>query len=171
MAKSSGLAVFALIIAIGALGLGVYQIFFVSAPTGSTGGDSGIRNIWSDHHYTSVKTNPTDTWIHVDQLLINFTVSTGESAFFLFSTRGIVQAGVPSYMQLNFALDSVRLSGPAHPWYTLQTQGALIITPISFHYVFETISAGAHNLSIHIYGNDISNEIFSSTLLIQTYIS
>jgi len=171
MAKSSGLAVFALIIAIGALGLGVYQIFFVSAPTGSTGGDSGIRNIWSDHHYTSVKTNPTETWIHVDHLLINFTVSTGESAFFLFSTLATVQAGVPKYIQLNFALDGIRLSGPAHPWWTFQTQGEVIRAPISFHYVFETISAGVHNLSIHIYGNDISNEIFSSTLLVQTFIS
>ena len=147
------------------------KCFFVSAPTGPPGADSGISNTWSDYHYTSVKTNPADTWIHVDQLLINFTVNTGESAFFLFSTRAIVQAGVPSYMQLNFALDGVRLSGPTHPWWTIQTQGALIIAPISFHYVFETISAGAHNLSIHIFGNDISNEIFSSTLLVQTIIS
>jgi len=168
------LAVFALIIAIGALGLGVYQVFFVSGPTGPTGPageDSSIRNTWSDHHYASVKTNPTLTWIHADQLLINFTVNTGESAFFLFSTLATVQAGVPKYMYLNFAVDGVRLSGPAHPWYIFQTQGEVIRAPISFHYVFETISAGAHNLSIHIYGNDLSNDIFSSTLLVQTFIS
>ncbi len=168
MAKSSSLAIFALIVAFGALGLGVYQIYFVSAPTG---GDSGIRNVWSDYYYTSVKTNPADTWIPVDELLINFTVNTGESAFFLFSTLGTVQAGVPSYMYLSFALDGVRLSGPAHPWYIFQTQGEVIRAPISFHYVFETISAGAHNLSIQIWGNDLSNEIFASTLLVQTIIS
>lgn len=47
MTKSTGLAAVALIIAIGGLGLGAYQVFFVSAPTGPQGPpgvDSGISN-------------------------------------------------------------------------------------------------------------------------------
>lgn len=166
MAKSTGLAAVALIIAIGALGLGVYQVFFVSAPTG---GDSGVKNSWSDLFYTSVDTNPVSTWIPVDQLLINFTVNTGESAFFLFSTLVTVQAGTS--MTLNFALDGVRLTGPPHPWWVVQATGTLIQTPISFHYTLETISAGIHNLSIHIFGGNIGNGIFASTLFAQTIIS
>ncbi len=91
MAKSTGLAVFALIIAIGALGLGAYQVFLVSAPTTApTGEESGIRNTWYDFHYASEYTNPTLTSIPIDQLLINFTVNSGESAFFLFSTHARV---------------------------------------------------------------------------------
>lgn len=113
MAKSTGLAVFALIIAIGALGLGAYQVFFVSTPTS---GDSGISNAWSDFHEGSVVTNPMDpTWIQVDQLLINFTVNAGESAFFLFSTSAFLSA--TSFMEFRFALDSVRLNDPLHPYW------------------------------------------------------
>lgn len=168
MAKSSGLAALALIIAISALGLGVYQVFFVSAPTGE---DSGITNTWYDFHYASEYTSPAFTQLPIDQLLINFTVNSGESAFFLFSTFATVYAGVPSYIQFNFALDGAVLSGPQHPWWVFETFGARISAPVSFHLALETISPGAHNASIFIYGNNVNNEIFSSTLLVQTYIS
>jgi len=168
MAKSNGLAVFALIIAIGALGLGIYQVFFVSAPT-STG--SGISNTWSDFHYASVDTNPVSILVHVDELLINFTVNPGESALFLFSTYATVQAGTPSFIQFKFALDGVALGGPEHPYWLFETLGDRMHAPVSFHYVLETISAGAHNVSIFIVGNNINNDIFSSTLIVQTIIS
>ena len=168
MAKSTGLAAFALIIAIGALGLGIYQVFFVSAPT-STG--SGISNTWSDFHFASVDTDPVFTPVHVDELLINFTVNPGESALFLFSTYATVQAGAPSYIKFSFALDGVVLEGPLHPQWYLTTLSTRIEAPVSFHHVLETISAGAHNVSIFIVGNNINNDIFCSTLLVQTIIS
>ena len=168
MAKSSGLAVFALIIAIGALGLGAYQVFFVSAPTSEK---SRITNTWYDFHYAAEKTSPASTQLPIDQLLINFTVNSGESAFFLFSTFATVYAGTPSYIQLNFALDGAPLSGPQYPWWVFETFGSRLSAPVSFHIALETISHEAHNVSIFIYGNNVNNEIFSSTLLVQTYIS
>ncbi len=62
------------------------------------------------------------------------------------------------------------LAGPQYPTWVLETMGARIDAPVSFHLVLETISAGAHNASIMIFGNDVNNGIFSSTLLVQTYI-
>ena len=168
MAKSSGLAVFALIIAIGALGLGAYQVFFVSAPTSEK---SGITNTWHDFYYTAEKTSPAFTQLPIDQLLINFTVNSGESAFFLFSTSATVYAGTPSYIKFFFALDGAELSGLPYPEWTFETFGSRLSAPVSFHIALETISPGAHNISIFIYGNNVNNEIISSTLLVQTYIS
>lgn len=181
MSKSSGLAIVALIIGMVGLGLGVFSVVnfqVVEGPQGQDGVDgidgvdavSGVRNIWYDFHYSSVYTNPTSSAIWVDQLLINFTVNSGESAFFLFSTFATVQAGAPSLIQFNFALDGVLLSGPTYPWWTLLTMGTRIDAPVSFHLVLDTISVGAHNVSIVIYGTDTGNEIFSSTLLVQTYV-
>ena len=166
MAKSSGLAVLALLIAIGALGLGVYQMFF-AAPTEE---GSGIKNTWYDFHYASAATNPTSTIITVDQLTIDFTVSSGESVYFHFNTWAEVDAGVNSYIQLNFVLDGVMLSGPIHPWWVIRTEGNSIEAPISCQLSLDTVSAGAHNVTISIFGNDIDNNIFSSTLLVQTYV-
>ena len=130
MAKSTGLAVFALIIAFGALGLGAYQVFFVSTPTGE---ESGIRNTWSDFHEGSVVTNPVSTEIPVNQILINFTVNPGESAFFLFSTSATLQTN--SLILFYFALDGVILTGPLHPSWWVSNPGGSMQTPVSFHYM------------------------------------
>ncbi|MFX1568665.1 MAG: hypothetical protein ACFFCV_09885 [Promethearchaeota archaeon] len=166
MAKSSGLAVLALLIALGALGIGIYQIFF-EAPTVS---GSGIRNTWYDFHYSETKTNPISTFIIVDQLTIDFTVSSGESVYFLFNTCADVDAGVNSYIQINFVLDGVMLSGPTYPWWSIRTTADRFEVPISCQLSLDTVTAGAHNVTISIFGNDSDNDIFSSTLMVQTYI-
>jgi len=67
-------------------------------------------------------------------------------------------------------LDGIVLSGPAHPWWSIRTMGDRIDVPISLQMALDTVSAGAHNVTISIFGSDINNEIFSSTLLVQTYI-
>lgn len=167
MAKSSGLAVLALLIAIGALGLGLYQMFFAVPPADE---GSGIKKTWYKFDYASKKTTPISTQIIIDTLTIDFTVKSGESVYFLFNTRATVQAGSNSYIQLNFVLDGIVLSGPAHPWWSIRTMGDRIDVPISLQMALDTVSAGAHNVTISIFGSDINNEIFSSTLLVQTYI-
>ncbi len=167
MAKSSGLAVLALLIAIGALGLGLYQIFFAVAPTDE---GSGIKNTWYKFDYSSKKTNPISTTIKIDTLTIDFTVSSGESVYFHFNTKAAVQAGTNSYIQLNFVLDGDVLSGPTYPWWSIHTMGDRIDVPVSLQMSLDTVSAGAHNVTISIFGSDINNEIFSSTLLVQTFV-
>lgn len=179
MAKSTGLAIFALIIGAGGLGLGAFTMVnfqVIEGPEGPEGQDgvdavSGITNVWSDFYYLPTDTNPVSQVIPIDQLLINFTVNSGESAFFLFSTYATVVAGAPSFILFNFLLDGSILSSPQYPERILETWGTRIDAPVSFHLALETISAGAHNISIGIYGSDVSNTIFSSTLLVQTYIS
>lgn len=171
MAKSSGLAVLALLIAIGALGLGVYQMFFAVAPEPvEEDPGPGIRNTWYKFDYVHRATNPISTFIPINQLLINFTVDSGESVYFHFNTWADVDAGANSYIQLNFMLDGVRLSGPEYPWWVIRTTGDSIEVPISLQLSIDTVSAGAHNVTISIFGSDVDNEIFSSTLLVQTYI-
>jgi len=172
MSKSSGLAVLALIVALGALGLGVYQIIFAPAPPGQDGQDGvdAVRNTWYDFHYAATYTNPTSTVIPIDQLLINYTVSSGESVYFHFNTWAEVDTGVNIYIQFNFVLDGVMLSGPTYPWWVFRTNADSIEAPISCQLSLDTVTSGAHNVTISIFGNDVDNNIFSSTLLVQTYI-
>ncbi len=166
MAKSSGLAVLALLIALGALGIGVYQLIFAAPAAGG----SGVKNTWYDFHYGETTTNPISTIIIVDQLTIDFTVSSGESIYFHFNTRAEVAAGANSYIQFNFVLDGVRLSGPTYPWWVIRTTADSIEVPISCQLSLDTVTAGAHNATISIFGSDSANNIFSSTLMVQTYI-
>ena len=166
MSKSSGLAVFALIIALGALGLGGYQMFF-AAPADE---GSGVKNTWYKFDYPSHATDPVFTIIPIDSLLINFTVNSGESVYFRFNTYAYVDAGINSYIRLKFVLDGVVLSGPQYPWWSISISGDTMEAPISLQLSIDTVSAGAHNVTISILGSDIDNDIFSSTLLVQTYI-
>ncbi|MEE9378296.1 MAG: hypothetical protein V3V33_09705 [Candidatus Lokiarchaeia archaeon] len=178
MAKSSGLAVLALLIAGGALGLGMYQLIFVEGPPGADGQDGvdgidgvdAVRNTWYDFHYTATYTNPTSTIITVDPLTIDFNVSSGESVYFHFNTWADVDAGANSYIQFNFVLDGVILSGPTYPWWVIRTTSDRIEVPISCQLSLDTVTAGAHNATISIVGSDIDNNIFSSTLFVQTYV-
>ena len=67
-------------------------------------------------------------------------------------------------------LDGVSLSGPTYPWWVMRTTGDGIEAPISCQLSLDTVAAGAHNVTISIFGSDINNNIFSSTLFVQTYI-
>ena len=166
MAKSSGLAVLALLIAVGALGLGVYQMF--SAVPGDEG--SGIKNTWDKSHYSPLYTNPTGTLLPVSQLTINFTVSSGEHVYFYFNTWAVVYAGVNSYIEFHFMLDGALLSSPPYPWWVFRTFGDRIESPISCQLSHDNVTAGAHYVTISISGSDVNNNIRSSTLIVQTYI-
>lgn len=180
MAKSTGLAVLALIVALGALGFGVFSVV-VGGPQGPPGQDGldgvngidgvdAVRNTWYKFHYSSAYTNPISTVIPISQLLINFTVNSGESVYFHFNTWATVDAGVNSFIQFNFYLDGNMLAGPQYPWWVIRTTAASIEAPISLQMSLDTVTAGAHNVTISIFGSDVNNEIFSSTLLVQTYI-
>ncbi len=170
MAKSSGLAVLALLFAIGALGIGIYQmIFAVPAETPAEDG-SGVKNTWYNFHYSTEYTNPTSTIIPIEELTINFTISPGESVYFHFNTWAEVVTGPNKLIQFEFMLDGVRLSGPTYPWWLFRTDGARIEAPLSCQLSLDTVTAGAHNVTISIFGNDINNNIQASTLFVQTYV-
>ena len=62
------------------------------------------------------------------------------------------------------------LSGPTYPWWVIRTTADRTEAPVSCQLSLDTVTAGAHNVTISIYGNDVDNDIFSSTLLVQTYI-
>jgi hypothetical protein len=179
MAKSSILGVLALILSLGALGLSVYQIIFIEGPPGPPGTDGvdgidgvdAVRNSWYTFHYSQVFTNPISTVIPVTQLLINFTVNSGESVYFLFNTWARVDTtATNNLIQFNFVLDGLMLSGPTHPYWAYYTFDERSEAPISCQISLDTVTAGAHNVTISIFGNDVDNNIRSSTLFVQTYI-
>ncbi|MFW9874090.1 MAG: hypothetical protein ACFFG0_13360 [Candidatus Thorarchaeota archaeon] len=162
MSKISGLA---LIIALGALGLGIYQIALNLAPSGE---NHGIRNVWVDYHHGSENTFPTSQDIWVDDLLINFTINPGELVLFLFDTQATISYATSLY--IHFSLDGVKLTGSGYPFRHVVDDQSNMMIPISFHLVSNTISPGDHNVSIIIHGTYAYNEISQSTLLVQTFV-
>jgi hypothetical protein len=162
MSKTS---VLALIIALGALGIGIYQIGFILFVPEE---NHGITNVWSDFYLNYEYTDPASSYINVDDLLINFTVDSGESVLFLLDTRVTVLD--LSYVTIYFSLDGVTLTSPDYPFKRITANGCVLEISVSFHLVSDIFSPGAHNVSIIIYGTHNSNSISISTLIVQTYV-
>lgn len=160
MSKTAGLA---LLIAIGALGLGIYQIAITLGPSEE---NISIRNVWYDYHHNSEFTFPTSADIWVDDLLINFTVNPGESVLFLFSTQTTVVYS--SSLYIRFPIDGELIVG--YPVLHIIDDQSNTMMPVSFHFVSDTISPGNHNVSIIIRGENVMNEISRSSLLVQTFV-
>ena len=160
MSKTASLA---LLIAIGALGLGIYQIAITLGPSEE---NISIRNVWYDYHYNSEFTFPTSADIWVEDLLINFTVNPGESVLFLFSTQTTVVYS--SSLYIKFPIDGELIVG--YPFLHIIDDQSNTMMPVSFHFVSNTISPGNHNVSIIIRGENVMNEISRSSLLVQTFV-
>lgn len=160
MSKTAGLA---LIIALGALGLGIFQIVITLGPSEE---DISIRNVWYSYHSSSESTWPTSTDIWIDELLINFTVNSGESVLFLFSANTLVVYA--SSLYIHFPIDGEKIVG--FPFLHIIDDASDAMMPVSFHFVSNTISPGNHNVSIIIRGDNFMNEISRSSLLVQTFV-
>ena len=177
MSKSSGLAVFALIIALGALGVGVYQIFFVSTPTGD---QSGIVNTWHKLLLNTIDVN--STYEPIDPLNTTIEVNSGEWVYVSFASNAkldpadtlrhalILYIGIDGDLTAPGFIYEEDLDGV--------TEDQIEWIPLSFYAIFKDLDPGTHVISIHVailynpcpgqIGGETSN--MGSSLLIQTLI-
>ncbi len=161
MSKSSVLAVLALVVGASGLGLGAYQMLLV------TPAQSGIKHTWYSFDNTSHYAGQAPLDIAIDSLLITFSVKSGESVYLHFNTMLHVPGSM--WFLFNFVLDSVILGGSLYPDWSIEQSNSTLV--VSLQLSLDTVSAGAHNVTIGIYSRDAANYISSSSLLVQTYIS
>lgn len=102
-------------------------------------------------------------------MLINFTVNSGESVYFLFNSRYYLFETPNSELLINFVLDGNGLYIPVYPsgWYrsNVEVRGDATLMLST-----DTIPPGNHNVTIRIRGSSAANSISSSAFLIQTFI-
>ena len=164
MVKGKGLAIFALIIGILGLGLG---IFFLTLPRGQ---NNGIQKTWFVYDSGVHFTNPTYTDIPINAIIINFTVKSGESVYGLFNTHAtLVDIGIASII-FKFVLDGYVISSPVSPETTFSSDNQEMSGSVTLQMATDTILPGFHTATISIQGNFLNNAIDESTLLIQTYL-
>lgn len=163
MVKGKGLAIFALIIGISGLGLGVISLTF---PQGQ---NSGIQKTWFIYDSGVHFTNPTYTDIPINAITINFTVKSGESVYGLFNTHAtLVDFGLATII-FKFVLDGYVISSPVSPETMFSSDNQEVSGSVTLQMATDTILPGFHTATISIQGNFLNNAIDESTLLIQTY--
>lgn len=164
MLKGKGLVIFALIVGISGLGLGVISLTLPPEQ------NNGIQKTWfvydSGVHYT----NPTYTDIYINAITINFTVKSGESVYGLFITHAtLVDIGVATII-FKFVLDGYVISSPVSPETEFSSNNQEMSGSVTLQMATDTILPGFHTATISIQGNFLNNAIEESTLLIQTYL-
>ncbi len=168
MSNSKGLSILALIIGISSLGLGIYTFVFPPVQVQVVETDFGVQNTWFKYDPTIYGTNPINTDLIIYPLTINFTVNSGESVYFLFNAWAGAFGSLISILQIYFVLDGVIKVPPDYPEVTFGSDNVDQYGSITLQ-VAKTITAGAHNITISIKGNYVSNGISESTLIVQTF--
>ena len=103
MAKGSALAIFALIIAIGGVGLGGYLIF-----TQLT--QQGVHRTYYDERTTAYTSGMEDSWYDIPDISISFQVDAGESVYFMFTCRAnLIASSALVYMHFVLKIDDIRI--------------------------------------------------------------
>jgi len=162
--KGKGLAIFALIIGISGLGLGVISL------TSPQGQNSGIQKTWFVYDSGIHFTNPTYTDIPINAITINFTVKSGESVYGLFNTHATLLDIGEAAIIFKFVLDGYVISSPVSPETTFSSYHQAISGSVTLQMATDTILPGVHTFTVSIQGNFINNKIEESTFLIQTYL-
>ena len=168
--RGSILGILALIIGIGALGIGGYNLFVQTTQTGQR-----IGNTWYKSVEGLFSCSPAYTYTTFSDLTIQFSIKSGESAYFSYNgyifMRLTSPTTGPTSLEVYFSLDGQRLDFPhieAQDYYDGSTYLRL---PASLQYYNSTLTAGAHNITIVLYGNYNINGVMDSTLFVQTYSS
>ena len=172
MGKSSGLAVFALLIGIGGLGFGAYSYFIFSGQIADLSDQFPERAV-IDMWYAEYLEDYTPSAIDANEsvITVNFNVNAGERVYLLFITRAIIHSSsLESYMRFTFSIDGVILHKPYVIAGGRDIDEWWLYFPVSIQYSITGLSEGSHSVSAMVLSSYSSNFIRHSTFLIQTYI-
>ncbi len=177
MSKSSGLAVLALIIALGALGLGVYQIFFISTPPVD---ESGLVNTWHNIVLNTIDVN--STYEPIDQLNTTIEVNNGEWVYVSYASNAEMDPTdtLRHSLILYFVIDGDFQT----PGFVYEenldnaTEDDIEWIPVNFYAVFKDLDPDTYVISVHVAVIYIYcpaqiggvSSFMGSSLLIQTLI-
>lgn len=167
----SALAILALIIGIGAIGIGGYNIYVQT-----TEKEDEIGNVWFKLNSTYFPTDPTGTYLTFSGLTIQFNIISGQSAYFRYTGRSSLRLPGPgvTWIEVYFSLDGRRIDPPhieKSVYYDLGMVGAPVRDALSLQYFNSTLTPGTHEITIVIRGNSDLNAILESTLFVQTHSS
>jgi hypothetical protein len=164
---STILGIFALIFAVGGLGLGGLAWISVSRVETQVA-DFSEQTAWYKYNGTTFNTDPTFTYLTFTGLTIQFELGPSESVYFSFSSRAHTEF-VPlawSRIFVYFRVDGIFQSEPSGE-VGMYDGGFTISSMLHLQTVRTDLSAGVHDVTVVIYGDSTANYIWKSTLYVQ----
>ena len=167
MAKGTGLAIFALILAIGGIGIGAFSYITLMGVQQAP----GINRTYYDERIAAYTTPAEDSWYTIPGISITFQVESGESVYFMFTCKAFLDP-VSAIMRMHFVLkiDGIRL------YKTQMTVGPTTASvsecffSVALQHVNNTLGAGSHTVDVETMREvSSSSYVDNSVLLVQTF--
>ena len=168
MGKGSGLAVFALLIGLGGLGLGLYSVFILpDTIIAQTTNNTEIKQIWTQEQLAVYYT--TGSYVEVPDMDITITVNAGESVMIIFNGNfygsvGILMGGI------RFMRDNVLIPNSLRDFNIETSGGILMANSITAHILIDSLPAGTYEIELQAYGNGANDRLDDGLLVIYTFI-
>ena len=119
---------------------------------------------------------PKNFVILIPNLIIDFSTSSGEDAFFQFTAIAILNStsgvgGLNSLIQFVFKLNGIAPPGGFTNFEVPDVSSENFTIPVTFFYTLYDFTAGNHNLSVSVYSTSNHATLYFSRLMIQTFNS
>ena len=168
MGKGSGLAVFALLIGLGGLGLGLYSVFILpNTIVAQTTNNTEIKQIWTKEQPAVYYT--TSSYVEVPDMDLTITVNAGETVVVIFNGNfygsvGVLMGGI------RFMRDNVLIPNSMRDFNIETTGGILMANSIMAHILIDGLVAGTYEIELQAYGNGVNDRLNDGVLIIYTFI-
>jgi hypothetical protein len=150
MGKGNGLAIVAMIIAIGGCGFGVYSVFILpNTIIQQASGNSEITQIWTVEQAGIFY--PGSSYGDMTDMDVTITVNAGESVYVMFNAQfsngptggsGWLTGGV------RIMRDNVEIPGSERSFIFDSTIGVTVANSITTHFIIEGLAAGTYELKV-----------------------
>jgi hypothetical protein len=160
MGKRNGLAILALLVSFGALGLGVYSTFFLNTSTNQ------IMQIWTKEQPALYYT--TGSYADVPDMDITITVRAGETVLILFNGEFTANVGI-LIGGVRLMRDNVEIPSSRREFNIETSGGALMGYSITTFALIENLVAGQYEIEVQAFAAGVSDYINEGLLIIYTY--
>ena len=168
MSNRNGLAVFALLIGLGGLGLGLYSVFILpNTIIAQTTNNSEIKQIWTAEQSAVYYT--TGSYADVPDMDLTITVNTGENVLILFNGQFLGTTGL-LLGEIRFTIDNVVIPNSVRLFNIETTGGILMGNSISAQILVDNLAAGTYEIELQALGIGVSDRLDDGLLVIYTYI-
>jgi len=173
MGKGNGLAIFALIIAFGGVGFGVYAVVILPDPNvQDASGSSEITQIWTVEQAGTFYTG--SSYGDMTDMDVTITVNTGETVYVMFNAlisngptggNGWLTGGV------RIMRDTVEIPGSERAFIIDSPVGISVSNSITTHFIIEGLAAGTYELKVQATAQAEvgSDRVTDGLLIVYTY--
>ena len=177
MGNSKGLAILALLLGAGGLGLGGFIFFnfgnLITLTTTTTTEGSEVQNIWYAEYLTPQTPTGLPTFATLTNMHLVITVNSNESVYISFNAKcTLYHSGAYEFIQVFIYQNGTEISAP-YAYVGEVTSGSTdSLYMVSLQHYITGLSAGAYNFSMRAAtgASSVNNKIDDTTLIIQTYL-